>query len=183
MSSPQRRRANRANALRSTGPRSPAGKRAASLNATRHGLSAPTDPNVLGPEALGVAELIALEGIAPDRARELTALVIDFERNLALQRELIRPTPVTQVVQDEERMHREVPELDMLDDALDWERFTRGRVPIRMLRGHAKLALHLQDSWLKLQPRPATADPAACNRYLRRSTNQLIKALRSLGGV
>ena len=142
-----------------------------------------TDPNVLGPEALGVAELIALEGIAPERARELTALVIDFERNLALQRELMRPTPVTQVVQDAERMQREVPELEMLNDALDWEQFNRGRVPIRMLRGHAKLALRLQDSWLKLQLRPATADPAACNRYLRRSTNQLVKALRSMGEV
>lgn len=183
MSSPQRRRANRANALRSTGPRSAAGKRAASLNATRHGLSVPTDPNVLGPQALRVAELVALEGIAPARARELTGLIIDFERNLSMQRELMMPTPVTQAPREEERTRHEVPELDMLDEALDWERLTRGRVPLRMLRGHAKLALRLQKSWLKRQPRLATADPAAFNRYLRRSANQLFKALRSLDGV
>jgi len=130
-----------------------------------------------------VAELVALEGVAPERARELTALIIDFERNLALQRDLMGPSPVTQGAWDEERMRREFPELDMLDEALDWQRFTRGRVPLRLLRGHTKIVQRLQKSWLKRQPMRATAEPAALNRYLRRSTNQLVKALRLLDGV
>ena len=179
-SSPRRRRANRANALRSTGPRSAAGKRTASLNSTRHGLSTPTDPNALCPTASGVAALIALDGIEPVKARELAALIIDFERSLALHRALLVPDP--EPAPDMERMRRELPELDMLQDALDWQLHTAGRVPKRRIKGLVTLAARLQASWLKRQPRAPVADPLAYARYLRRATNQLTKALRALEG-
>jgi len=177
-SSPRRRRANRANALRSTGPRTALGKRAASLNATRHGLSTHTDPDALGPTAQGVADLVALDGIAPAKARELAARIVDFERNLSLQRALLLPGP--QPEPDLARMHRETPELDMLQEALDWELHTTGRVPKRRLKGFATQAARLQASWLRRQPKPARANPAAYDRYLRRAANQLTRALRSL---
>ena len=44
MTSIAQRRANRRNALKSTGPKTKTGKRRASLNAVSHGLSAPADP-------------------------------------------------------------------------------------------------------------------------------------------
>lgn len=179
-SSPRRRRANRANALRSTGPRTAAGKRAASLNATRHGLSTHTDPNALGPTAQRVADLVALDGIAPAKARELAALIVDLERSLALHRALLVPAP--EPAPDMERMCRELPELDMLQDALDWELHTTGRVSNRRIKSLATMTARLQASWLRRQPRAAAADPAAYARYLRRATNQLTKALRALEG-
>ena len=40
MASPKQLAANRRNALRSTGPRTPQGKQASKFNATKHGLSA-----------------------------------------------------------------------------------------------------------------------------------------------
>ena len=46
-SSPQKRRANSVNALRSTGPRSVDGKRIAASNARLHGLSMRIDSNAL----------------------------------------------------------------------------------------------------------------------------------------
>ena len=73
---------------------------------------------------------------------------------------------------DLERMRRELPELDMLQDALDWELHTTGRVPKRRLKSFATLAARLQASWLKRQPRSVPANPAAYDRYLRRATNQ-----------
>ena len=44
MTSIAQRRANRRTALKSTGPKTKAGRRRASLNALSHGLSAPVDP-------------------------------------------------------------------------------------------------------------------------------------------
>lgn len=62
MTSPRQRAANRENALRSTGPRSEAGRRRVAGNARRHGLSASI------PEAVVEAALDAIlgtEGISP----------------------------------------------------------------------------------------------------------------------
>lgn len=49
MTSPKKRLTNRANASKSTGPKTAAGMRTASLNATTHGLSVATDPDSLDP--------------------------------------------------------------------------------------------------------------------------------------
>src|SRR5262249_7386310 len=65
--------ANRANAARSTGPRTRAGKAAVARNARRHGLSVPVlaDP-ALAPEAAALAQRIAGEGASePRRAAAL----------------------------------------------------------------------------------------------------------------
>ena len=61
----RRVRANRANARRSTGPRTPAGNSAASRNALRHGLAVPVvaDPSLAG-EAERLALMIAGEAVS-----------------------------------------------------------------------------------------------------------------------
>jgi hypothetical protein len=59
MISPAKLAANRANAKKSTGPRSAAGKRRSSQNARRHGLSTP-------PDAVGIRDIAALARIFAD---------------------------------------------------------------------------------------------------------------------
>src|SRR5262249_27902876 len=74
MTSAAVRAANRANAARSTGPRTRAGKAAVARNALRHGLSVPVlaDP-ALSAEAAALAQTIAGEGASePRRAAALS---------------------------------------------------------------------------------------------------------------
>lgn len=81
---PARLAANRRNALRSTGPKSPSGKRRAARNALKHGLAVPlrTDPGLLDrTEAL--SRLIAGEGADAARlalARRVAEAQVDLDR-------------------------------------------------------------------------------------------------------
>ena len=81
---PARLAANQRNALRSTGPKSVAGKRRAARNALKHGLAVPlgADPNLLGRiEAL--SRLIAGEGASASRlalARRVAEAQVDLDR-------------------------------------------------------------------------------------------------------
>src|ERR1700739_676652 len=76
--------ANRANAARSTGPRTRAGKAAVARNALRHGLSLSVlaDP-ALAPEAAALAQRIAGEGASDERraaALRIAEAQVDIER-------------------------------------------------------------------------------------------------------
>ena len=90
MTSAAQRRANRRNALKSTGPKSRKGRQRASLNSTKHGLSRPAEPK----ERRAAVDLIlvALDGEPmEDRARERIAEVIfEFEKNVAHQRDIFQ---------------------------------------------------------------------------------------------
>jgi hypothetical protein len=81
MTSPKQRAANRANALKSTGPKSEIGRRRAAVNATQHGLSLPIDKRIFKKEIAAVIRLIRDECESDDQATELAKRIIDFERN------------------------------------------------------------------------------------------------------
>jgi hypothetical protein len=70
-------RANRRNALTSTGPQTDAGKRRSRRNAVRHGLTAET-------------VVVALEDIEDYQAFE-AAVAVDYDARTAVQRELVLP--------------------------------------------------------------------------------------------
>jgi len=79
--SAKQRAANRANALKSSGPRSEAGKFRAKLNASKHGLSLPVDERVFAEEIKAIAQLIRKDCESDAQAAELAKRIIDFERN------------------------------------------------------------------------------------------------------
>ena len=83
MPSPRQRAANRANALKSTGPRSAHGKVRAKLNATKHGLSLPVDEHVFADQIRKIAALVRGDCDTEQQANELAKRIIDFERNEA----------------------------------------------------------------------------------------------------
>ena len=89
-----RKRANRLNALRSTGPKSLIGKARSSRNATRHGLSTPLQRSVIIDESI---QKIALQLVTPGStpteqlaAEELALAYIDLQRVRAVQLDLWR---------------------------------------------------------------------------------------------
>jgi hypothetical protein len=93
MTSPSKLAANRANARRSTGPKSDVGKRRASQNARRHGLSIPivADPNCLR-EITAIAKVIAGEDATPtllELAKEISATQFDLLRVRRARKQLI----------------------------------------------------------------------------------------------
>ncbi len=83
MVSPRQKKANQANALRSTGPSSADGKRRAKLNATKHGLSVPIDEHLYADQIQAITALIEDECEGTFRALEMAKRIIDFERNEA----------------------------------------------------------------------------------------------------
>ena len=75
---------------RPTGPRTAQGKRAASQNALKHGLSRPLESSAWG----GFLEPLAghlqeTEQLSRDAALALAGQILEFERNLAFQREAL----------------------------------------------------------------------------------------------
>lgn len=85
--------ANRANALKSTGPRTPAGRSRAAQNARRHGLSVPQDMDlVLQERALRLANKILREHDhdRSDLAFEVAAAQVYLERIADVRGHLMR---------------------------------------------------------------------------------------------
>ncbi|KAA6232249.1 hypothetical protein FP507_03440 [Chlorobium phaeovibrioides] len=86
MSDLKRQKANRHNAMQSTGPRSDEGKRRSSVNAMRHGLTSPLESSLWAPLLQPIEALLASEGLDKSQQRELAACILNYERNADYQR-------------------------------------------------------------------------------------------------
>ncbi len=73
--------ANRANAFKSSGPRSEEGKFRAKLNSSKHGLSLPVDERVFADQIKAIPPLIREDCETDAQAAELAKRIIYFERN------------------------------------------------------------------------------------------------------
>ena len=185
--SPQKRQANRRNALRSTGPKSSAGKKLASRNSVKHGLSVSVEHIKTDPLRAEVSRLIEQEGIDAFQAREIATRIIDYERNLDYQRKLLTEPPKRFITEEKiENATRDAfpTELDLLDDWLDWRRFDNGRLTPRDLRMAVRMKLDLVKysvRELEKQQKALCREAQNSLRYLKRSSNQLVKSLKALG--
>ena len=183
MSSPEKRNANRLNAQRSTGPRTSRGKRASASNARRHGLSVALRPEHMGPTRARIASLIAQDNLDDSIVLDLADKIFEYERNLAYQKDYFLKVYVQRMNEPEaveRRLLGQTPELDMLKDLIDDQRYFVGRVNLRDLGSASRQTMRLRRSWLRGHERDVRIERVAAQRYLRRSTNQLIKALRRL---
>ena len=99
MTTDRQRAANRANAAKSTGPRTPRGQWAMRLNARRHGLAIPVrlEPGA-NAEIDNLASAIVDEAARPDLidlAREIAKAEIDLQR-IAQARQALAKAPLPQ---------------------------------------------------------------------------------------
>ena len=195
MTSPRKRLAKRANASKSTGPKTAAGMRTASLNATTHGLSVATDPDSLDPTAERVAVLIASGGIDQAMARNLAAKIIDYERCMEHQRARLsqESTPPMSQEQHGQRHQSRLAQLfgkdlSMIDDVLQEQAFLSGRVLKSDLIFGLRMKFKMDKLVAKVQAKSDRSSQLASNklekgaaRHYKRAANQLIKGLKAFG--
>ena len=173
--SPQKRQANRRNALKSTGPRSRRGKQSSSLNALRHGLSGGADLRLNDPDVSAISALIELDGVQPQQATELAIKILDYEKNLAYQRQLLDGSVVQSLPEPNIQALLKVSfgrETEMLDDLVEGEFELKGRYNLRDLKFVAMMKLKMTRMVLRpyrQSQREHAKGVANSVRYLKRS--------------
>lgn len=184
--SAQKRQANRRNALRSTGPKSSVGKLRSSKNARMHGLSVIDSMGISDPLLTKLSELISQEGVDNFLAQELANRIVSYERNQAYQRLIfsqLQEPKRTETAAHEGMRNLFATELDMMADFLDDKRYLGGRIS----KGDLNFVINMQHKMMKLTLRQIKRQEVEhakrvrnSVRYLKRSSNQLIKSLKGL---
>ena len=190
MTSPKKRAANRANALKSTGPKSELGNRRVAVNATQHGLSLPIDASIYQREISAVSLLIRDECESDAQACELAKRIIDFERNEAYLMELGGKSPM-----DELKVWKlSSPRMQLnhlIQTHRNKERATiTFSTPNKKPKGKERTEeikfiedfIKLQDKVLIGKARSNERKLDASLRYQKRAINQLIKGVRLVAG-
>lgn len=189
MSSPtslQRRQANRRNALRSTGPKSAAGKQRSAANALSHGLSTPIELQSTDPLLIAISNCIEQEVGESHAAREVALRIFDYERNLAYQRELFaQQFNLLGANASEKKGVRALfgPELDMMGDYLEEQRIFKRPISKKDLNFVSNTKHKMLKLWSKVdarEQRERAKEERNSVRYLKRASNQLIKVLKAL---
>lgn len=181
MTSLRQKQANRVNAQRSTGPRSAAGRAVAAQNARHHGLSVALPAEVMVPLATQLAAILADEGIEAPSARELAVRMIDYERNVAHEREVfsiqyLGHTPRRARVSSGEP----APDYEAALQRLQNVSILRGARLGKALRQELAIRIAGYTFITRTRQRYAAWVDASFTRYYRRATNQFIKALKAL---
>jgi hypothetical protein len=185
-SSPQKRQANRRNALRSTGPKSTEGRKRSSNNSLDHGLSVPVAFDFHDPLVTSIVQLVAEEGLDHRAAQDLAVKIVEYERNLAYQSQLFVQQHIESASQTEEEKGVRAmfgAEIDMFYDYLDWERFNNRPISQKDQKFILNSKLKMHNLWQRMHRRSQkdkAKQVATSLRYLKRSSNQLIKALKAL---
>ncbi len=183
MTSIAQRRANRRNALKSTGPKTTKGKFRASLNAVSHGLSAPADPVWREAKLSAIKVALKSEGFDDTDLGRIAETILEFERNINHQREIFATRHAGDAegagesvdLENEAGLTDEIDEMLMIDERhggpdederawlIEAQTFMRRQQRINHARAE----------------RNAVEEIVRADRYMRRAANQLVKALKA----
>ena len=188
----KQRAANQQNARHSTGPKSEAGKRAASLNAIRHGLTSQTAINALNPNLALLSHLIREEVGDELLAQTIAAKVLDYERTEAYQLDVAARESAGKdgyVNEDALAKARNEGRATAL-----WSGQVDGQLAQKGLAKNWKNELKVYKESLEFltkmslrQERMLQAEGQEAferlRRYFKRASNQLIKAVKAAGSA
>ncbi len=192
MVSAKQRAANRANSLKSSGPRSEEGKFRAKLNASKHGLSLPVDERVFAEQIKSIAQLIREDCKTDAQAAELAKRIIDFERNEEFLQNFNEKAfydeikawgfdPRTIALQQLAQAHRKKQEvtttftLPQKDYPVKLKGKDRTK-EIKFLEGF----LRLESNAILGRIRAGKNSQVSALRYQKRAINQLVKGVRAV---
>lgn len=192
MTTPRQRAANRINSLKSTGPKSEAGKLYSKLNSIKHGLSLQVDEHLYADEIEEISSLVLADCANETQAIEIAKRIVDFERNEVFLRDF-----------DEDEVRSEV-----LEWSLDPRRITLSRlaqnlrnkqtVPVTFttpqksydvkLKGKERTEeikfiegfLTLEEKVLLAKAKASKDTHTSALRYQKRAINQLVKGIRAI---
>jgi len=185
----KKRQANRRNALKSTGPKSLEGRRRSASNSLAHSLSVPIKFDYHDTLVASIIQLVVQEGLDHRTAKDLAVKIVEFERNLAYQAELFVQQHLESPMQaQEEQGVRAIfgAEIDMFDDYIGRERFNNRPISQKDQKFIVNSKLKMHNLWQRMHRRSQKdkAKQAATSlRYLKRSSNQLIKAFKALRAI
>jgi hypothetical protein len=151
-----------------------------------HGLSVIAQIGISDPILTQLTRMIAEDGVDIFLAQEIANRIVSYERNQAYQRTLfsqLRQANRTETAVHEEMRNSFGKELDLMADFLDEQRYLAGRIK----KSDLNFVINTQHKMLKLTLRQIKRQEAEHTkrvrnsvRYLKRSSNQLIKSLKGL---
>jgi hypothetical protein len=183
MTSIAQRRANRRNALKSTGPKTKTGKFRASINAVSHGLSAPADPVWREGKVSTIEGALKGESLSSAGSRRVAEAIFEFERNIAHQREIFgtRHKEDNAEVGDSDPLEADATLTDEIDEMLmiDERHGGPGEDERAWLIEAQKFMRRQQRINHARAKRDTVEEIVRAERYMRRAANQLVKALKA----
>ncbi len=151
-----------------------------------HGLSVIAQIGISNSVMTQLTRMVAEDSVGNFDAQEIASRIVSYERNQAYQRTLF--SQLQQPSRTETAVHEGMrnsfgTELDMMADFLDEKRYLGGRIK----KGDLNFVVNMQHRMLKLTLRQIKRQEAEYAkrvrnsvRYLKRSSNQLIKSLKGL---
>jgi hypothetical protein len=181
--------ANRRNAAKSTGPQSAEGKRIASLNAMRHGLTSRASIESNHPSVRELSDLISAEIGDHTAGQQIACKIIEFERTLHAQHQVaLAQSRDENGYRNEEHANRLTAEMRSATDIFNMGERNRKNKDLRTFEREemevfaeaGKLFQSIVVRQAKDMDREAVEQALALRRYFKRASNQLIKAILRL---
>lgn len=178
-SSSKKRAANLRNSQKSTGPKTQQGKKIASQNAIRHGLSASRDRYRRDPALESLAALIQnTEGLDADQSCLIAEKIVDFEKTVQYQRSIF--AVASQSPQNQSHWIQESQKV--LADEIDWMNAALAGDPSlpKWQKSMQERGARMLSRFSRASVRDAAREVRPSMRYFKRSSNQLIRALKGI---